>query len=680
MQFTHPLFLFGLLAILIPIFIHLFNFRRYKTVYFSNVKLLQNILQKTRKESQIQHFIVLLLRVLGIAAIVFALTQPYIPNPAQPKHGTQRVAIYVDNSFSMGANAQDGNMLLEATQAAEEIVKAFTFDDEFVLITNDFSGANAKVMNKNEMLNAVEKITLSAKHRSVEELIEVKESIAKHAKSDHGLNYYISDFQENNISFEPILADTTGKNYLYKVPSQQVSNVSIDSCWFSAPLFRAGYAATLHVKVSNYSPEDIARLPIKLYVNGAQKALSAVDIKANSQATVTMNYTIGEEQYQAAELKIDDFPITFDDVLYFTYKVLPTTRILAINETESSPYLKALFGEDSTFYYEEMNVNKINYSQFKDFQIIILDQITTLSTGLQSELIQAVEAGVTMMVFPTEKMEVAGMNNFLQQLNSATFNPLEKNNIKVGAINMESRYFASSLEATPQQSTLPNVFQYFPITTASNSEVLMRLENQSPFLSISRIKMGNVALMAVPFHEDYSDAYKNAIAVLAVHNVALMSQQPQNLYHTIGEENVYVLPRVANKVREIVSIIKQPNKEEMIPEQRKQHGDVILYLNNNEQGAGFYNIDNKGELLGTIASNYSREESNLTYYSDEELATLAKQNEDQISIVAPSQNLTENVESQLSGKALWKYFIYAALLAFLLEILVLRFGRFFSKS
>lgn len=42
-DFSNPYLLFGLFALLIPILIHLFNFRRYKTVYFSNVKMLDDI-------------------------------------------------------------------------------------------------------------------------------------------------------------------------------------------------------------------------------------------------------------------------------------------------------------------------------------------------------------------------------------------------------------------------------------------------------------------------------------------------------------------------------------------------------------------------------------------------------------------------------------------------------------
>jgi hypothetical protein len=45
MQFLFPTFLWSLLAVGVPIAIHLFNFRRTRRVYFSNVSLL-----KTRRD------------------------------------------------------------------------------------------------------------------------------------------------------------------------------------------------------------------------------------------------------------------------------------------------------------------------------------------------------------------------------------------------------------------------------------------------------------------------------------------------------------------------------------------------------------------------------------------------------------------------------------------------------
>jgi len=79
MSFLYPAFLFALLALAIPVIIHLFNFKRYKTLFFSNVQLLKRIKQESKKKSQLKQLIILASRLLAIAALVFAFSQPYIP-------------------------------------------------------------------------------------------------------------------------------------------------------------------------------------------------------------------------------------------------------------------------------------------------------------------------------------------------------------------------------------------------------------------------------------------------------------------------------------------------------------------------------------------------------------------------------------------------------------------------
>ena len=73
MNFLFPTFLFGLSAIAIPIIIHLFNFRKYKKIYFTNVQFLKELKQESDSKSKLKEWIILLLRILAIS---FSMTSP----------------------------------------------------------------------------------------------------------------------------------------------------------------------------------------------------------------------------------------------------------------------------------------------------------------------------------------------------------------------------------------------------------------------------------------------------------------------------------------------------------------------------------------------------------------------------------------------------------------------------
>ena len=59
MQFIYPLFLLAAAAIAIPIIIHLFYFRRFKKVYFTNVRFLKEVKEETSARSRLRNLLVL---------------------------------------------------------------------------------------------------------------------------------------------------------------------------------------------------------------------------------------------------------------------------------------------------------------------------------------------------------------------------------------------------------------------------------------------------------------------------------------------------------------------------------------------------------------------------------------------------------------------------------------------
>ncbi|MEA4966867.1 MAG: BatA domain-containing protein, partial [Bacteroidaceae bacterium] len=91
------------MAIAIPIIIHLFNFRRFKKVYFTNVKFLKEVEISTKKQNKIRNRLLLFTRILSIILLVLLFAQPFFPNKEEKlvEKGLNAVVVFVDNSFSM---------------------------------------------------------------------------------------------------------------------------------------------------------------------------------------------------------------------------------------------------------------------------------------------------------------------------------------------------------------------------------------------------------------------------------------------------------------------------------------------------------------------------------------------------------------------------------------------------
>ena len=94
-QFLHPVFLYGLLLLVIPVLLHLFSLKRYKKVYFSNFNFLEALQKQKKNSSRLKNLVLLFLRLLALSCIVIAFATPYL-NPegkALPATTTPRIFI-----------------------------------------------------------------------------------------------------------------------------------------------------------------------------------------------------------------------------------------------------------------------------------------------------------------------------------------------------------------------------------------------------------------------------------------------------------------------------------------------------------------------------------------------------------------------------------------------------------
>lgn len=675
MQFLHPEFLYGLLFILVPLFIHLFNFRRYKIAYFSNVKLLQHLVTQTRRESQIKQWVILLLRVVGIVALVMAFAQPYIPTTNTDTHSGKLVTLFIDNSFSMDAESQNGTFLNEVTDAAKNIIEAYSYDDDFLLVTQELTGKYSHILNKDEMLEKIDEIQISNYSHSLEEIVEFQKMAMQNSRKAQVVHYYLSDFQRN-YDLNILQSDTNAVNYILQVGAKSLNNVSIDSCWFMTPILKQGYSVTLMARVSNHSDEDVLKLPIRLYINGAQVTSVPIDIKANSYAEIPLNYTIHQAGSQKGKLEINDAPITFDDQLFFTYNVSADAKITIIQE-DYNRYISALYEKDSLFSTTIMNAKLINYSQILNSQLVVLDQVKDITSGLSEELQKFLNNGGNLLIFPHEEMDKTSWNTFLETIKIPTYQQLEKHEVRIGKINYESAYFKGAIEPSDALMDMPKVIQYFGLSSSNAiAEPILNLENGDPALTSYIVGNGRVILSTIAMNDNFGAAHKNAIFFIPLHNIGILGHISNRLYNTLGVDEMQVLSLPDGSNTNLFTIKSDDNNMEFVPEQRVTGQELMLYFHDQIQESGFYNLWTNDLNVGTLAFNFNRNESDLTYYSDKELEEFVNKSEGRIQYLdIQTKDLTQEIKNRWQGILLWRCFIFVALAAFLLEVLLLRFWR-----
>jgi hypothetical protein len=163
MTFTFPLLLGGLLAIGIPIALHLLLRQKPKTILFPAFRFLVKRHKRNLTKLRLRHLLLLALRVLLFAVMVLALAQPKVKDNPWSLPTDQAVsAVFVfDTSASMGYTvgvSQD--RLKDAKKRAIELLQLLPANSEIVALDSAEPGAP---ISKNDWLTrekAAERIDL----------------------------------------------------------------------------------------------------------------------------------------------------------------------------------------------------------------------------------------------------------------------------------------------------------------------------------------------------------------------------------------------------------------------------------------------------------------------------------------------------------------------------------------
>ncbi len=379
MRYQNPQLLIALLAIAIPIIIHLFNLRKYRVIRFSSIRLLKDITKAKRSQSRIKNILILLTRIFTLTFLILAFSKPYIPLDEKKSTLAKDIFIYIDNSFSMESVSADGMLLDKAKNTAIKISNMYDNSCDFYLINNDFLSKHNKALTRNEIQKLIQQIDVSPQYRSINDIINRVQSLDKKNQNTH--LYLISDLQQSTFLDNKEIKEDPNINIVILPLNNTIdNNIYIDSCWLTSPIIRDGKNIEIFATLHNISNKEISNLPAFLHVNGQQKAISNFSILPNERKEISFNFTPLTTGFKHCKISFQDYPITFDDNFYFSFKILEQINVMAVYEDQPSLAFKSLYQDDKIIYYNEYSTRKIKYEEIKNHQLLILDELDNIST------------------------------------------------------------------------------------------------------------------------------------------------------------------------------------------------------------------------------------------------------------------------------------------------------------
>lgn len=614
----------------------------------------------------------LIMRMIFIASLVIAFAFPYKKdNNAVNNNVDNLIAVYIDNSMSMQSHSLEKTLFEDSRSSALKIVESLNQAQKFVLLSNDRDPKNEYPMNKDEMIICLNEMNSEAAPTSFEDIYNSLALIKKKNNFNSATLFVYSDFQKNMMNINYLKSDSTIQVVLFPLKSDFQKNIYVDSVWLQTPVLQKNMTNELNARIVNETPNDVKGLPVNFSMDDNNVAYATCDVAANSNADVNMQFVIDNDGFRKAKVTINDSPITFDNVYNFILEVRPVINVIEIKPDNVNSYLELLFEGDALVNYQSMKPYSIEHNVINNAQMIVVNESVNLNETMQQSLLDFASHGGTLLIFNDENTE----NSYIYNNIGIKSSSMDENALKIEYIAKRNSFFDDIFLKLPDNAELPEVKKHVRFTTGKDVLNIISLQNGNPLLMMSAQGNGNVFIISTSLKDEYSDLANHTLFVPLMYKMALIGGNVSQLSYTLGNDKYLKIKDIVLNVDDRISVRSENGMYEMFPIVENRRNVNYISFFENLPSSGFYDIYKNENYVSTVAWNDNRNESQMLFCDKDELTKLLKDNNLNILATIDYEDVKSGdiVEVVVRDSVIWKIFVIIALIALLIEILILRF-------
>lgn len=642
MNFKHPEILYFLPLLLVPILVHLFQLRKFKTEYFTNVKFLKELIIQTRKSSKLKKYLLLATRLLLLLFLILAFAQPFFKAKDSDK-AQNEMYIVLDNSYSMQAKGKKGELLKRAVQDLLEHCPENT-NFSLVTCTDNFWNVDIKAIQR-ELQN----LQYSPIPFEPESLIA---KIKAHQSANEKDIVIITDavgLKEKNV--ETFAKDDNINYLLYE--AENTKNVSVDSVFINHSLDNF---YEIGVKFKGFD-DDFENLPVSVFNTNKLVAKTLVSINEKEK---TVNFNLPKEDFNGY-VSINDNGLEYDNTYYFSITKPDKNHVLAIGESAKNTFLQKIYTADE-FIFTNTELSQLDYNAIEKQDAIVLNELTDIPSALITNLKIFVQKGGNVVVIPNESANISLYNSLLSAIGGLSLGNLTSQEKMITKINFNHPVFTGVFEKKVTNFQYPKVKKSFSINSTAPSAI--SYNDNGTFLANAYNNISYVYLFAAPLNKINSNFQNSPLIVPVFYNMAKNNENTGVNATVIGENRPLLVDARLGK-DEIVTI--KNDKESFIPIQQILNNKVKLTINDNPKIAGNFTVYSGTNALENVSFNYNRIESNLNQVNAGVLS--------QFHEFGSMQEMFNTFHANRTDSMIWKWFIALALLCLVLEVLIQKFVK-----
>lgn len=639
MQFKHPEIIYFLFFLIVPILVHLFQLRKFKTEFFTNVKFLKELDIQTRKSSKLKKYLLLATRLLLLTFLIIGFAQPFF-KAKDSKKAMNELYIVLDNSNSMQAKGKQGELLKRAVQ---ELLEHTPENLNFSLLTCSDSFWNTDIKTIQRELQNLEYSSNS---------FQIEAQLAKIRTHKSAFSKDIVIISDGLGLPSKVLKNKEDESFFYiPLVAEKNKNSTIDSVYINQTLENF---YEISVKLKSYNDDD-QQLPIALY---NQKKLVAKTIVKLDIPSKTINFTIPKEDFHGY-VGIEDNSLSFDNTYYFTISNPEKAKVLSIGSSEKYNFLKRIYTEKE-FDFQNAEISSLDYNSIEKQDAIIINELEEIPQSLQTNLKAFVVKGGNLIVIPSSEAKLSSWNAFLSNFGGFQYLQSISDEKKVTTIQYSHPLFSGVFEKKVTNFQYPITQKSFKVKNSASS--VLDFNDQSPFLVSIPKGVASVYIFTAALNKENNNFQNAPLIVPVFYNMVQNNQKTGVRSLIINDEKPFIVSSTIEK-DQIVSLKNE--KESFIPIQQVFNNKIKLTFDENPKKSGNFTIYSKDRKLENISFNYDRVESDISNPNFDCFDDFEKV--DRIS------NFFTTLDSDRIDNQIWKWFIIFALICIVLELLIQKF-------
>ncbi|MDF1565755.1 MAG: BatA domain-containing protein [Deltaproteobacteria bacterium] len=564
LTFAHPAFLWGALAALVPIVIHLINRRRSRQVEFAAIAFVLRSEARHARKLKLKRLILLLLRVAACIGVPLALARPYLAAPAAagaPTRDARALVLVLDTSFSMRYRLDKKTLFERARAEGGELLDTLGPSDAVTVLpcADGPEGALEKPgYDLARARAALREAQVGYRASDLEACLEAAASLLPGSLLSELEIVVLTDLTATAWSLDaPAPQVKQGEKVVRPrvrvvdvaegkpLPNHWIESVAAEPAYALGP---RGYAFDVALRSSGGM--ESPGLSVSLVVADKAKVRGFADLPMDSSAHKLLSHTFESGGDRAGMLVLDGDALPEDDQAHFLVKVRQDVRALIVdgepttNRFDDEVYfveraLAPARGEGSAIFPTVIDAEGFRGDSLEGQDLVFLLNVGSLGAEAASALLRFVEEGGGLFVSVGSKTDADELNLSLGPVLPAALHlprAAETGKVSFGAIAWDHPIFGIFIgEGREGFASARFGTYYLTRPPAKGALALATYEDDAPVLLVREVGKGRTALYTSTVDRAWTD-FPIRTAFLPV-----MQQVAGYLAHSLEERRDFMV-------------------------------------------------------------------------------------------------------------------------------------------